>query len=210
MPVPKITSAVEHCAISYYCKQQVPFASSEYQTQNRSASRTGADRTLKLSPIDTSRALQVAAKDGSFRRHNGPYCGKRKPSAFDPTRILIAKGRPQCFDISATSLTFASTSQNDLIALSYDSNLSALRGKDRAVIALLTMVGTATAQSKEAKWFVLRQETTGTCWTGLLIDMHRQYVHSSANLAGGPFDTKGQALSHEQKLEKVGTCSSGS
>jgi hypothetical protein len=66
------------------------------------------------------------------------------------------------------------------------------------------------AQSADGKWFVLRQETTSACWTGLLIEISGEYAHSFALLAGGPYDTKEEALAREKDLEKAGTCQASS
>jgi hypothetical protein len=64
----------------------------------------------------------------------------------------------------------------------------------------------AVAQQEDAKWFVLRQETTGYCWMALLIGVNGEYVHSFAKIASKPFGTKGDALAREQDLEKSGSC----
>lgn len=72
------------------------------------------------------------------------------------------------------------------------------------------VVSAVPTQAGQAKWFVLREETTSNCWTALLIQIDGKYVHGSANLAGGPFETKEQALAREQELENNGSCSSDS
>jgi hypothetical protein len=72
---------------------------------------------------------------------------------------------------------------------------------------LATAVPFAPAQAKEdAKWFVLRHDQTRDCWTGLLIQIGGNYRHEFAQKAGGPFETKAQALKREKELEQDGTC----
>jgi hypothetical protein len=78
------------------------------------------------------------------------------------------------------------------------------------VLISSVVVNVAPAHAEQAKWFVIREETTSNCWTALLIQVDGKYVHGSANLAGGPFETKEQALAREQELEKNGSCGSGS
>jgi hypothetical protein len=73
-------------------------------------------------------------------------------------------------------------------------------------VSTIVFAGTTQAQAEDAKWFVLRQEATSFCWTGLLIAVNGEYAHSFATLAGGPFDTKQEALDHEKELEQVGSC----
>lgn len=65
--------------------------------------------------------------------------------------------------------------------------------------------GTANA-AEDAKWFVVRHHTTGNCWTAMLIQVNGEYAHAFAQLAGGPYDTKKQALEREAALEKEGVC----
>jgi hypothetical protein len=56
------------------------------------------------------------------------------------------------------------------------------------------------------KWFVLRHDQSGDCWMGLLIEINGAYQHAFAQKAGGPYDTKAQALKREKELEQNGSC----
>lgn len=81
-----------------------------------------------------------------------------------------------------------------------------------AMTALLALqpISPAAAQSGNAKWFVLRDHTTSFCWVGLLISINGQYARSSAQLAGGPYNTEDEALARKSELEATGTCQSQS
>ena len=72
------------------------------------------------------------------------------------------------------------------------------------------LAGSAAAENEAAKWFVLRQETTSYCWTGLVISLNGEYAHSFAQLAGGPFETKPEALAREKELDRGGSCANPS
>ena len=87
---------------------------------------------------------------------------------------------------------------------------SVLRIAALGCLIAIALSGPVKAQNENAKWFVLRQETTSYCWTGLLIEMNGEYAHSFALLAGGPYDTKQEALNREKELEREGTCANAS
>ena len=53
---------------------------------------------------------------------------------------------------------------------------------------------------------MLRHDQTGDCWTALLIEINGAYRHEFAQTAGGPYNTKAQALKREKELEQNGTC----
>jgi hypothetical protein len=80
-------------------------------------------------------------------------------------------------------------------------------------ICLLSLVlGSALIASpamaqESAKWFVLRHDKTGNCWTALLISIGGDYRHEFAQKAGGPYENKLEARKSEEKLEKQGDCS---
>lgn|GEM_PF-3777755 len=57
------------------------------------------------------------------------------------------------------------------------------------------------------KWFVLRHDKTGNCWAGMLVLINGDYRHAFAQKAGGPYDSKAQALKREKELELKGDCS---
>jgi hypothetical protein len=44
-----------------------------------------------------------------------------------------------------------------------------------------------TAKAAEAKWFVLRNQTTSDCWAAKLIQIGGAYATGSALIAGGPY-----------------------
>ena len=73
------------------------------------------------------------------------------------------------------------------------------------LLAAAIPLGSASAQ-ENAKWFVLRHDQTGNCWTALLIEVDGDYRHEFAQKAGGPYDTKAEALKREKDLEASGTC----
>ena len=75
-----------------------------------------------------------------------------------------------------------------------------------SIVAML-ITGAAVADGRNAKWFVLRNDTTGSCWAELLISVNGQYPHYLAQLAGGPYEAKEEALAREKELEGVGSCS---
>lgn len=74
----------------------------------------------------------------------------------------------------------------------------------------LSMAGPALAQNENAKWFVVRNDSTGDCWSAMLIQINGEYAHGFAQLAGGPYDTKEDALAREKQLEQNGTCRTAS
>ncbi len=75
-----------------------------------------------------------------------------------------------------------------------------------AALTLVPLVFGASAQTDDAKWFVLRQETTNYCWTALLISVNGEYAHSFANIASKAYDKKSEALAREKELERDGSC----
>ena len=75
----------------------------------------------------------------------------------------------------------------------------------------VTSAGLAYAQGEQTGWFVLRQDHAGTCTTRKLADADGGYHHSGNwQIAGGPYDTRKQALDRKQALQLTGTCASGS
>ena len=80
----------------------------------------------------------------------------------------------------------------------------------RLIVLSAFLAGTipfASAIAQEnAKWFVLRHDQSGDCWTGLLIEINGAYQHAFAQKAGGPYDTKAEALKREKELEQNGSC----
>lgn len=74
------------------------------------------------------------------------------------------------------------------------------------LLSLGQLAGSASAQ-EDAKWFVLRHDTTGNCWTALLMRIEGSYRHAFAQTAAGPYETKREAREREEQLEQEGTCS---
>ena len=74
-----------------------------------------------------------------------------------------------------------------------------------AVLSAAALQEPANAQ-ENAKWFVVRHDQTGDCWTALLIEVNGAYRHEFAQTAGGPYDSKAEALQREKQLEQEGTC----
>ena len=72
------------------------------------------------------------------------------------------------------------------------------------------LAAAAMAGEEPPKWFVVRQHTTGGCQAQRIIEVNGEYVHAFAQLAGGPYDTKQQALDREAYLATTGTCTSTS
>ncbi|TYC55762.1 hypothetical protein FMN50_12085 [Rhodobacterales bacterium] len=77
-----------------------------------------------------------------------------------------------------------------------------------SALAFALPASSSFAQEENAKWFVLKHEKSGECWTGLLIEIDGEYRHEFALTAGGPFDTKDEALEREKQLENVAVCTS--
>ena len=77
-------------------------------------------------------------------------------------------------------------------------------------LALLVSIGlpiSSSSAQEDSKWFVLRHDETGNCWTALLIEIQGSYRHEFAQKAGGPYETKSEARKREEQLEKEGACS---
>jgi hypothetical protein len=77
-------------------------------------------------------------------------------------------------------------------------------------LALLVSIGlpiSSSSAQEDAKWFVLRHDETGNCWTAVLIEIQGSYRHEFAQKAGGPYETKSEARKREEELEKEGVCS---
>jgi hypothetical protein len=68
-----------------------------------------------------------------------------------------------------------------------------------------TAVIPAFAQT-ESKWFVLRNQEVGNCWTATLVRIDGQYTSTFERKAGGPYHTEAQALDRQKSLEDEGTC----
>ena len=64
----------------------------------------------------------------------------------------------------------------------------------------------AVAAPENAKWFLLRDHTTGTCWPSVLISIDGDYQHAFAQKAGGPYNTEAQARARQRELKAIGTC----
>lgn len=75
-----------------------------------------------------------------------------------------------------------------------------------AALALGNAFVTPVSANEGAKWFVVRHHTTGACWTAMLIRVDGEYAHGFAQIAGGPYDTKKEAMTREEALEKEGVC----
>ena len=65
----------------------------------------------------------------------------------------------------------------------------------------------AFAVEESPKWFVLRRSEIANCWTTILVRIDGAYLHDSARIAGGPYDTEAAARERETELERTGTCS---
>ncbi len=68
------------------------------------------------------------------------------------------------------------------------------------------LIASPAMAQKSAKWFVLRDHQTGTCWTALLIWIDGDFRRASAQKAGGPYDSEAEALKREKDLETKGVC----
>ena len=77
-------------------------------------------------------------------------------------------------------------------------------------MGLLMLAGSLLIQPASAgenpKWFVLRHDTPQSCWVGLLISIQGAYRHEFALKAGGPYNTKAEALKRLKKLIAKGDC----
>jgi hypothetical protein len=69
----------------------------------------------------------------------------------------------------------------------------------------IAVAGTAFA-ADQGKWFVLRNQELGSCWTAVVIRIDGQYINTFERKAGGPYDTEEQALARLQVLNDQGTC----
>jgi hypothetical protein len=84
---------------------------------------------------------------------------------------------------------------------------SSIRALVLALLLSATFTISPSSAQEEGKWFVLRHDESENCWTALLIEIEGSYRHAFAQKAGGPYDTKAEALKREEALEKEGTCS---
>jgi hypothetical protein len=75
-----------------------------------------------------------------------------------------------------------------------------------AALALGSAFVTPVSADEGAKWFVVRHHTTSACSTAMLIRVDGEYAHGFAQIAGGPYDTKKEAMTREEALEKEGVC----
>jgi hypothetical protein len=64
----------------------------------------------------------------------------------------------------------------------------------------------AFAVEESPKWFVLRRSEIANCWTAILVRIDGAYLHDTAQIAGGPYDTEAAAKARETELERTGTC----
>lgn len=83
---------------------------------------------------------------------------------------------------------------------------STIRICGAALVLCAGLIGSASAATEDAKWFVVRHHTTSNCWTAMLIQVNGEYAHAFAQLAGGPYNTKKEARDREDALEKEGVC----
>lgn len=81
-----------------------------------------------------------------------------------------------------------------------------LRACGAALVCCAGLIGSNAIAAEDAKWFVVRHHDTGNCWSAMLIKVNGEYAHAFAQLAGGPFDTKKEALTREADLETKGVC----
>lgn len=89
--------------------------------------------------------------------------------------------------------------------MKYARQISVLAG-----LLAVTAAGLAHAQPEQPKWFVLRKDTIGACRAALLVQMNGEYAHFGSQLAGGPYDTRQQALDREKELLRNSTCTTAS
>jgi len=79
-------------------------------------------------------------------------------------------------------------------------------------IGLLALTGSIFIQpalaNENAKWFVLRSENPVSCRPALLISINGDYRFAYAQKAGGPYETKAEALKREKELVIKGNCPS--
>ncbi|MGD9669478.1 MAG: hypothetical protein AB7U75_10540 [Hyphomicrobiaceae bacterium] len=91
-------------------------------------------------------------------------------------------------------------------SLKQKSHFSTVSTFAAALVLGAGLIGSTAYASEDAKWFVVRHHTTGNCWTGMLVRVNGEYAHAFAQIAGGPFDTKKEALEREVALEQKGVC----
>ncbi len=74
------------------------------------------------------------------------------------------------------------------------------------VLALAAADLPAAAAESGMGWFVLRDRTSGDCWTGRLISINGQYATGKDQIAGGPFASEEEAEAHRETLVERSTC----
>jgi hypothetical protein len=84
--------------------------------------------------------------------------------------------------------------------------ISSIRTLALAVLVSIALPISSSSAEEDAKWFVLRHDETGSCWTALLIEIQGSYRHEFAQKAGGPYEAKSEALKREEELGKEGVC----
>lgn len=62
------------------------------------------------------------------------------------------------------------------------------------------------AEEAKSGWYVLRDRTSGDCWTGRLITIAGQLASARNQVAGGPFESEEAAEAHRSTLVERGTC----
>lgn len=85
--------------------------------------------------------------------------------------------------------------------------MSSARMCSAAIVLSAGLIGHSAQASEDAKWFVVRHHTTSNCWTAMLIKVNGEYAHAFAQLAGGPYTSKKEALEREAALVEKGVCS---
>jgi len=63
--------------------------------------------------------------------------------------------------------------------------------------------------ASDGSWFVVREETTGNCYTQQLISVGGGYASGSQLRAGGPYGSRDAALKRLDQLQQQGVCTKG-
>lgn len=64
----------------------------------------------------------------------------------------------------------------------------------------------AATGAEQARWYVLRGEKTGDCWTAKVAVIAGQLATGSALAAGGPYETEAEAEVRLEELRLAATC----
>ncbi len=74
-------------------------------------------------------------------------------------------------------------------------------------IGAVTLLSSLPAAAQESKgWFVVREETTSNCHVQQLVAIDGNYVSGTGLRAGGPYDTRDEALKRLDQLRQQGVC----